>query len=65
MRLFAAAEPARDAALGLGSTVLDRLVKLIDGLDGLCLGVLDVSLGLALEFVSLLVGFGPLNYSRQ
>lgn len=48
--LFAATEPARETALGLGSLLLDGMVELVDGLDGLSLGLLCVGLGVALEF---------------
>lgn len=50
-----APEPARDAALGLGSPVLDLAVKLVNLLHRLGLGVLRVGLGLALGFRVLLV----------
>lgn len=46
--LAAAAKPARDAALGLGGSLLDLLVELVDGLEGLGPGVLCVGLSVAL-----------------
>lgn len=50
-RLFAAAaEPARDAALGLGGFLLDLVVELVDGLQGLCLGVFGVRFNVALGY---------------
>jgi hypothetical protein len=59
--LLAATEPARDAALGLGSALLDLAVELVDGLESLSLGVLCVGLGVALGAASLLVDLGPLD----
>lgn len=50
-RLFAAAaEPARNAALGLGGFLLDLVVKLVDGLEGLCLGVFGIRFSVALGY---------------
>jgi hypothetical protein len=40
--LAAPSKPARDAALGLGSTVLDLLVKLIDSFQSFAFGILGV-----------------------
>lgn len=59
--LAAAAEPAGDAALGLGGALLDLLVELVDGLEGFCLCVLGVGLGVALEPGCLLVGVRHLS----
>ncbi len=42
--LLFATEPAREAALGLGGALLDRLVKLVDGLEGLGASILGVGL---------------------
>lgn len=59
--LVAAAEPAREAALGLGSAVLDLAVEFVDGLHGLGLGLLRIGLGIALCYGDLLVGLGCLE----
>lgn len=60
-----ATEPAGEAALGLGGAVLDRLVKLVDGLEGLCFGVLDVGLGLFLGLANLAVSLRPLQKNKE
>ena len=50
--LLAAAEPA----LCLGSTLLNLVVELVDGLESFGLGVLCVSLGVGLDATGLSVG---------
>lgn len=56
--LVAAAEPAREATLGFRGTLIDGAVKLVGGLDSLCLSFLCICLNVALSPAGLLVGFG-------
>lgn len=51
------AEPAGEAALGLGSALLDLAVRSIDLLQGLAAGVLAVLIELALGVGHFLLGF--------
>lgn len=62
MGLLAAAEPAGDGALGLGSLVLDRSIELVDSLECLGLGLLAVRLSVGLCAASLLVDLCDLRY---
>lgn len=55
-----AAEPARDAALGLAGLLLDLLVDFVDLLDGGILGVPRVGGGIVLAFLELGLGLGEL-----
>lgn len=59
-KLFATAEPAGDASLGFGGTLLDLGVELVNGLESLSLGLLCVGFGVALELSSLPIGRCPL-----
>lgn len=59
--LAAAAEPAQDAALGLGGTVLDLLVQFVNLLDCAGPGVLGVGFGVGLCLRELLVCLGDLR----
>jgi len=52
------AEPAGDAALGLGGFILNLFVKSIDLLQGFGLGILGICLNVALGRGELLVGLG-------